>query len=244
MNVLAIGNSFSQDATRYLHQIAETAGVTLHIANLYIGGCSLERHYRNMLSAERAYELQYNGQLTGFKVSLQEALLNRAWDVVTLQQASHYSMDPDTYFPYIADLYAFVKKCVPKAKILIHQTWAYEDGSDRLYNVAHFDTAADMFTAVESAYASASSQIGADGIIPSGKLFRSLLDHGINQIHRDTYHASYGLGRYALGLLWYHCLTGNSVSDNDFRHFDVPIPHEQIRIAKKCVDSLLKYGMD
>ena len=238
MNVLAIGNSFSQDATRYLHQIAEADGVTLHIANLYIGGCSLERHYRNMLSAERAYELQYNGQLTGFKVSLQEALLNRPWDVVTLQQASPYSMDADTYFPYIVDLYAFVKKCVPKAKILIHQTWAYEDGSDRLYNVAHFDTAADMFTAVESAYASASSQIGAEGIIPSGKLFRSLLDNGINQIHRDTYHASYGLGRYALGLLWYHCLTGNSVADNDFRHFDAPIPDEQIRIAKKCVDSL------
>ena len=70
MNILAIGNSFSQDATRYLHQIAAADGVTLHVANLYIGGCSLEHHYRNMLSGERAYELQYNGQLTGFQVSL------------------------------------------------------------------------------------------------------------------------------------------------------------------------------
>lgn len=238
MNVLAIGNSFSQDATRYLHQIAEADGVTLHITNLYIGGCSLERHYRNMLSAERAYELQYNGQLTGFKVSLQEALLNRPWDVVTLQQASGYSMDVDTYFPYIVDLYAFVKKCVPKAKILIHQTWAYEDGSDRLYNVAHFDTAAEMFAAVEQAYAHAHATLGSDGIIPSGKLLRSLLDNGIEKVHRDTYHASYGLGRYALGLLWYHCLTGHSVSENDFHHFDEPIPEDHIRIAKKCVASL------
>ena len=238
MNILAIGNSFSQDATRYLHQIAPADGVKLNIANLYIGGCSLERHYRNMLSAERAYELQYNGQLTGFQVSLQEALLNRAWDVVTLQQASPYSMDPDSYFPYITELYAYVKKCVPKAKILIHQTWAYEDGSDRLYNVAHFDTAAEMFAAVEDAYAFAAQAIGADGIIPSGKLFRSLLDNGIEKIHRDTYHASLGLGRYALGLLWYRTLTGNSVAGNDFHHFDVPIPEEHIQIAKKCVDSL------
>ena len=238
MNVLAIGNSFSQDATRYLHQIAAADGVTLHVANLYIGGCSLERHYRNMLSAERAYELQYNGQLTGFKVSLQEALLNRSWDVVTLQQASPCSADKDTYFPYITELYAYVKKCLPKAKILIHQTWAYEDGSDRLYNVAHFDTAAEMFAAVEDAYAFAAQAIGADGIIPSGKLFRSLLDNGIEKIHRDTYHASLGLGRYALGLLWYRTLTGNSVARNDFHHFDVPIPEEHIQIAKKCVDSL------
>lgn len=238
MNILAIGNSFSQDATRYLHQIAAADGVKLNIANLYIGGCSLERHYRNMLSAERAYELQYNGQLTGFQVSLQEALLNRAWDVVTLQQASPYSMDPDSYFPYITELYAYVKKCVPKAKILIHQTWAYEDGSDRLYNVAHFDTAAEMFAAVETAYAFAAQKIGVDGIIPSGKLFRSLLDNGIEKIHRDTYHASLGLGRYALGLLWYRMLTGNCVSGNDFQTFDEPIPAEHIRIAKNCVDSL------
>ena len=34
MNILAIGNSFSQDATRYLHQMAEADGGTLHIANL------------------------------------------------------------------------------------------------------------------------------------------------------------------------------------------------------------------
>lgn len=238
MNVLAIGNSFSQDATRYLHDIAAADGVTLHVANLYIGGCSLERHYRNMLSGERAYELQYDGHLTGFHVSLQEALLNRAWDVVTLQQASPYSMDEDSYFPYIAKLYAYVKKCVPKAKILIHQTWAYEDGSDRLYNVAHFDTAAEMFAATERAYAYAHEVLGTDGIIPSGKLFRSLLDNGIEKVHRDTYHASRGLGRYALGLLWYRILTGNSVCENDFHHFDEPILEEHIRIAKECVDSL------
>ena len=60
MNILAIGNSFSQDATRYLHGIARADGVTLEVVNLYIGGCSLERHYRNMMADTRAYELQYN----------------------------------------------------------------------------------------------------------------------------------------------------------------------------------------
>jgi len=46
MNILAIGNSFSQDATRYLHQIAAADGVTLHVANFYIGGYFLQLHYR------------------------------------------------------------------------------------------------------------------------------------------------------------------------------------------------------
>ena len=64
MNILAIGNSFSEDATRYLHGIARADGETLKVANLYIGGCSLGWHDRNMLSDEKAYELQYNGQKT------------------------------------------------------------------------------------------------------------------------------------------------------------------------------------
>ena len=44
--VLAIGNSFSQDATHYLHQIAASDNVEMKVVNLYIGGCSLEQHWR------------------------------------------------------------------------------------------------------------------------------------------------------------------------------------------------------
>ena len=48
MKVLAIGTSFSQDATTFLHQVAEEQGVALEVVNLYIGGCSLETHWKNM----------------------------------------------------------------------------------------------------------------------------------------------------------------------------------------------------
>lgn len=44
LKILAIGNSFSEDATRYLHQLANAAGIDTKIVNLYIGGCPLERH--------------------------------------------------------------------------------------------------------------------------------------------------------------------------------------------------------
>ena len=48
MKILAIGNSFSEDATTYLHQIGEAAGVKNQIVNLYIGGCPLETHWENI----------------------------------------------------------------------------------------------------------------------------------------------------------------------------------------------------
>jgi len=237
MRVLAIGNSFSQDASRYLHQIARADGEKLEIVNLYIGGCPLEKHYRNMLSGKPAYDLQFNGQSTGFPISIDDALLSREWDVVTLQQASHHSFDKDSYDPYISELADYVRQCQPKAKLLIHQTWAYEEGSQRLLEVAKYDTTANMFRDIKTAYEAAAKTIEADGLIPSGQLFMDLLGKGIPKVQRDTFHASYGLGRYALGLLWYRMLTGADVTENTFCDFDEPVTEEEIAIAKSCVNA-------
>ena len=236
MNILSIGNSFSQDATRYLHQIARADAVDMQVVNLYIGGCSLDRHFRNMLADSRAYSLEYNGQVTGFPVSIREALLNREWDVITLQQVSSLSPFAESYFPYISTLYEYVKEHAPKAKIVIHQTWAYQQDSAKLASL-RFEDHRDMFAGLRAAYQQACDTLGADGIIPSGQLFQDLLAAGWETVHRDTYHAGKGAPRYALALLWYRMLTGNRVADNTFCDFDEPVTEEQIRTAKACVDS-------
>ena len=234
MNILSIGNSFSQDAQRYLHEIAKADGFDLQSFNLYIGGCSLSRHYRNMLSEERAYTLEMNGHSTGFFVSLQEALLNRNWDAVTIQQVSQESPDYETYQPYLNELTKYVRHCVPKAKILVHQTWAYEQDSQRLHDFGYADQA-DMFRGLKAAYEKAAQDIDADGIIPSGEVFQALLTNGIEKVHRDMFHASFGLGRFALGLIWYAVLTGRDVEGIAFSDFAEEVTPQQIAIVKKCV---------
>ena len=47
--VLMIGNSFSICLLHHLPQVAADRGVELDLASLYIGGCSLERHWKNVL---------------------------------------------------------------------------------------------------------------------------------------------------------------------------------------------------
>ena len=237
MDILAIGNSFSVDAMYYLHAIARSAGVDMTAAGLYYSGCSLERHFRYMLAGGKSYELQYNGELTGFFVSMKEALLSREWDVITLQQASGYSAQADSYYPYINSLYDFVKQHAPKAKILIHQTWAYEQGSLKLERAGYSDHR-DMFRDIEKAYALAAEKVGADGIIASGKMFQHLLANGFEKVHRDTFHASMGAGCYALGLLWFRVLTGQSVMDNAFCDFDEPVTQEEMNIIKTYVEQI------
>ncbi len=79
MKVLSIGNSFSEGASRYLHGVAKADGTNMKVVNLYIGGCPLSVHYTNMLENSKSYALQFNGEPTGFCVSIKEAILSEAW---------------------------------------------------------------------------------------------------------------------------------------------------------------------
>lgn len=242
MNILSIGNSFSQDAQRYIHNIAKSERVNLNTFNLFIGGCPLSRHYRNMLSDKPSYMLEMNGEATGFNTSIKEVLLNRDWDIVTFQQVSNQAPYYETYQPYLDKLVKYAKECAPKAKIVMHQTWAYEQGSKRLTEELGYKSYMDMFNAVQASYEKAAKSIAADFIIPSGELFCSLIASGIKKVHRDTFHASLGIGRYALGLLWYAFFTGNDITNNKFSDFDEDIDTEQIKLIKECVMRLyIKY---
>lgn len=236
LNVLAIGNSFSQDATRYLHRIARADGFSLQVVNLYIGGCTLERHFRNSLSEADAYLLEVNGEHVGFPVSLKAALLNRKWDVVTLQQASHESIDYKNYQPYLNELSAYIKKYAPTAKQVMHQTWAYAQDTEKLGGLGYADQG-DMYQDLLAAYQKAATDINADALIPSGTLFQNLLQNGVEKLHRDGFHATMGPGRYALGLLWYRILSGKDVTKNTFRDFDQPVTEEEIAVIKQCVNA-------
>jgi len=124
---------------------------------------------------------------------------------------------------------------VPKAKIAIHQTWAYEQDSHRLNVELGYNNHVDMFKDIEASYEKAAEKINADLVIPSGKVFQKLIESGIDKVHRDTFHASLGIGRYALGLLWYSVLSGNDVTNNSFCDFDQEISKSDIETAKKCV---------
>ena len=96
-----------------------------------------------------------------------------------------------------------------------------------------------MLTEVVKTYSLAKEMINADGLIPSGEMLGLLLKSGITPIHRDTFHASYGIGRYALALTWYKTLMGRSVLDNTFCDFDEPISDEDVDTVKKCVEKVV-----
>jgi hypothetical protein len=136
VKVLAIGNSFSQDAVEmYFYDLGASDNVTLIVGNAYIGGCSLEKHWRLASgdSTKHSYrKINADGTAATTKnVSLQKAIADEAWDYITLQQVSGLSGKYDTFFPYLTSLRDYVKSLAvnPKVKIVLHCTWAYAQAS-------------------------------------------------------------------------------------------------------------------
>lgn len=226
LKLLSIGNSFSQDAQRYLGGVVRAVGKKIFNQNLYVAGCSLERHAHNLEHDIAEYSLEQDGASTGVLISIDRALRSYDWDIVTLQQASKLSFDFTTYQPYLSILAEYVRTICPHAKLMIHQTWAYEEDSERLHHKVGYAHRHDMFTDLKKAYHFAAKAVGADAIIPSGETLELLAENGFS-VHRDTSHASLGIGRYALAMTWMKSLFGAEVCPNGFDAFDEPISEKE-----------------
>ena len=127
-----------------------------------------------------------------------------------------------------------------ESKIMIHQTWAYEQNSKRLNEEMKYKDQIEMFADLKSAYEQAAKDIGNVEIIPSGETFQNLIKSGIEKIHRDTFHSSLGVGRLALGYIWYEMLTGKSCIGNTFNEFDESVSCSEMTIAQHCANETAK----
>ena len=64
--------------------------------------------------------------------------------------------------------------------------------------------------------------------------------NGMEKVHRDTFHAGLGLGRFILALVWYGYITGNDVRNVKFDRFDTEVTEEEYRIALEAAASVLE----
>ncbi len=206
LKVLMIGNSFSICNLWQMPQVAESMGKKLDIASLYIGGCSLERHWRNVEAAAtnatfkpyRFDRITYGKHVVEKdKANIPEALLMDKWDVVTIQQASHFSWDPATYHPWGDNLVAKIRELAPQAKILVQETWSYPPWDRRLKKFG-FDQV-EMYARLHDAYAAFAGKYGFD-VIPVGTAAEFAPDRNA-LFTKPDFHFN-RTGEYLQGLVW------------------------------------------
>lgn len=162
LRVLTIGNSFSASLKRNLPWVtASVPGCRIILTGANIGGCSLERHWKEWQAAEsdpkhRSYGVSVIDsadlplRIETVRGNLNSLIKNNRYDIITIQQNSANSWRYETYQPYAGNLIAVLRKYQPQAEIVIQQTWSYRADSARLK--AWKMTNEEMYRKLEAAY--------------------------------------------------------------------------------------------
>ena len=220
LKVLTIGNSFALDTTEHLPNIVKNLGIEdIKFANLYIGGCSINKHYNNAMNNSSSYEYFVNtgnGWTSSYNKSILYALQSEEWDYISIQHGTgDKSRYADIYsYGNLPDLIDYVLENVDyNPKIVFNMTWVGEPGShEELINVFNNDTQAyyeaiceltkDRLTRIETL----------DIISPTGTAIQNARTAQLGSLTRDNYHLSLTTGRYTAALTFLMALTGLDIS--------------------------------
>ena len=245
LRILAIGNSFTEDAVEHnLHEIAAADGHVMIIGNLVIGGCNLERHWRNAEGDSAAYSYRKVGadgvRIKHPKARISTTLADEPWDVLVFHQQSTLAGKPEDFEPWLSRLIQYAKSRTPRrCKQMIQQTWAYAQESTHEGFAVYDRSQEKMYEALCHGFAAIAKKHRL-GVIPSGTAVQNSR-HTFNRenVTRDGYHMHKWFGRYLLACTWYEALYKTSVVGNTYRP-----PHLQgprIALAQQCAHAACEH---
>ena len=171
--VLFIGNSFTfyHDMPAAVSAKLEQAGCPHQVESFTKGGWFLSR---------------YADPQDKYGALLRERHLGKHWDILILQDQSFNPVDQ--YEDFLAGAKA-LKQLLQPEKVLMYQTWAYEDHTEKLEATGlSYD---QMHLALKKAYAGAAQELGAT-VVPVGDRFAQCKrEHPEIQLYKeDHFHPS------------------------------------------------------
>ena len=222
MKILLISNSFGVNLQTYAKEIAKANGLDLEIYTLYIGGCPLELHDKNIKENNKAYELFVDGQTTSIFMSIDEALRLKDWDYISLQQASHESGTTSSYYPYLNNVYTYVRIKCPHAKIMWLQTWAYSGKNPFKFDEVKswcetfkFNNNLEMKNGIDEALENITNEFKFDLIIRSGDVVFEAMKEFEDVYDDQGFHLN-NLGCYLIGANFVKTLLNHELKNTYF----------------------------
>ena len=170
LKILMIGNSFSAQMVPSMPPVAKSLGLKIDVCSMFIGGCTLERHWKN-ISAPTSTPYRVTRASTkgtkhkAYKGNIPAVLTSEKWDIVTIQQGSHLSWQPESYHPWGDNLVKYIREKAPHSKIVVHETWSYTpwDGRFAKWKIDQNQ----MYEKLHAAYADFAKGYGL-AVIPTG----------------------------------------------------------------------------
>lgn len=228
IKILAIGNSFSEDAIEnHLYQLAKEKGKTVIIGNMYIGGASLADHKKNLENNASVYSYRKIGKdgvkKTFNNLRLDMAIEDEPWDYISFQQVSQNSGQLATVQASLPAVFNYVKAKAtnPKVKYLYHQTWAYAQNSTHEGFANYGNNQMNMYNAIVNVSQKVKDIVPINIIVPAGSSIQngrtSAMEDGFT---RDGYHLN-TLGQYTAACTWFETLFGQSVVGMQYKPTDM-----------------------
>lgn len=219
LKILAIGNSFSNNATIYMPWlISRLEADSICIARITYNGSTLEQHWNFHVKDAPVYGMYYNEGgiwMTEDLATIDDALMVMDWDIITIQQGSASSGKFSTYQPWLDNLVRLFHEANPHALIAWHATWPYRTGCDHPGFAGYDNDSEKMYDAILDAAGKAAE--GLDVTIPSTELIwrmRQSYPEVSDGFSQDGIHITDDHARFALATLWYEVLitpyTGHS----------------------------------
>ena len=227
IRLLVFGNSYGNDATYYLSRMLRCGGYEdITIGHAGESSMAINDHYHN-IDDDPDNDYIYNGHtfsvhyktVRGERIDLpadyRAIVSDEPWDYVLFYQGpnSSQALTEREYYSECDRFLSAVRENMtnPDGKIIYYMTWAH--------NVT--DTAALYRGIVDITREVISDQPEIDGVLPAATLIQNLRtsylkDGKAGDITRDWGHLNYGVGRFAMAMLWYVYLTGGSPDDIDF----------------------------
>ena len=239
-NLLAFGNSYSQDAFTLLPEVAKAAGVDIYAVNMYTGGCPLKKHVEYM-KGNGAYKKRVEYKPDGTSVSTDDVSfidgLNTpgyAWDYISLQSRSVECYDFNNFEPYVKELADFVREKSPESEVILHQTWALstdasttkDQTKDLVSGMQKKEIRPFLFKTLKTNYMKASELIGNRGrMVPVGEAINYAIERlrfPEEYMYRDTTcHLTLDYGRTLAALCWYEYITGRDARENPYTNENI-----------------------
>ena len=112
----------------------------------------------------------------------------------------------------------YVKERTPKkCKIILHQTWAYQNGAGNTGFRYYDRDQLKMYRAIVEANNRAARTWKIKTVVPSGTAIQNARTSFIgDNMNRDGYHLDYGHGRFTAACAWYEKLFGKDVTLNTY----------------------------
>lgn len=217
--VLMVGNSFSEDVSQYIVDIAKSAGLDVIFGNLHRPGESLQGHATQITSGAGSYTYYKRESVSGVitqdirtSTSFVIGLTDEDWDVIVYQQSSPLSGRYETFNPYLQNIITFVNanKTNPNLKHALHMTWAYPTTSTETGFASYNNNQATMYAAITNAYKQAMLARDIDIVIPVGTAIQNArsiehLQTLNNDMASDGFHLG-PVGDYIGGLTIFETL--------------------------------------